>query len=151
MLWYGPSSERVWMQRRKKNWLKYTDFTEPKKITRRIYSNCSNYSSLFFKPTKFHCFPFCFIKNKFRVNCTSVLLILLFIHSTFFKGKEKSGIFVGFHWFFKRFFLTGWHFLVGSNCVSPDDNYGRLIDFLNQISKFSYLNAVDLSDFMMHQ
>jgi len=26
-----------------------------------------------------------------------------------------------------------------------------LIDFLNQISNISYLNVVDLTDFMMHQ
>jgi len=28
--------QRVWMQRRQKNWLKYTDFTDLKKITSRI-------------------------------------------------------------------------------------------------------------------
>jgi len=40
MVWYGPTSETVWMQRRQKNWLKYTDFsfTELKKITSRFYS-----------------------------------------------------------------------------------------------------------------
>jgi len=37
------------MQRRQKNRLKYIDFAELQKITSRIYSNCSNYSSLFFK------------------------------------------------------------------------------------------------------
>ena len=47
MDWYGPTSETAWMQRRQKNWLKYTDFTELKKITKRIYSNCSIDSSLF--------------------------------------------------------------------------------------------------------
>jgi len=30
------------------------------------------------------------------------------------------------------------------------DNYGRLIDFLSQISKVSYFNAIDLVDFFMH-
>ena len=45
MVWYGPTSERAWMQSRKKNWLNYADFTELKKITSRIYSNCTNYSS----------------------------------------------------------------------------------------------------------
>jgi len=44
----------------------------------------------------------CFFSlRKLTVNCTSVLLILLLLHSTFFKGKQKSGIlflvvFVGF-------------------------------------------------------
>jgi len=33
MVWYGPTSETAWIQRRQKNWLKYTDFTELKKIT----------------------------------------------------------------------------------------------------------------------
>jgi len=37
---YGPTSETVWMERRQK----YPDFTELKKITSRVYSNCSNYS-----------------------------------------------------------------------------------------------------------
>jgi len=53
MVWYGPTSETAWMQRRQKNWLKYTAFTELKKKTNRIYSNCSNYSSLFFNPSNF--------------------------------------------------------------------------------------------------
>jgi len=30
------------------------------------------------------------------------------------------------------------------------DNYGRLIDFLKQISKLSYFNLLDLADFMMY-
>ena len=30
MVWYGPTSETAWMQRKQKNWLKYTDFTELK-------------------------------------------------------------------------------------------------------------------------
>jgi len=47
MVWYGATSETVRMQRRQKSWLKYTNLTELKKITSRIYSNCSNYSSLF--------------------------------------------------------------------------------------------------------
>jgi len=28
MVWYGPTSETVWMQRKQKNWFKYTDFAE---------------------------------------------------------------------------------------------------------------------------
>jgi len=38
MVWYGPTSETAWMQRRQKKWLKNTDFAELKKITSRIYS-----------------------------------------------------------------------------------------------------------------
>jgi len=41
-------------------------------------------------------------------------------------------------------------FLIGSNYVSPKDNYGRLIDFVSHISKLSYFNVHDLADFMMH-
>jgi len=33
MVWYGTTSETVWMQRRQKYWLKYTDCTRLKKIT----------------------------------------------------------------------------------------------------------------------
>jgi len=63
VVWYGPTSERVWMQRRQKNWLKYTDFTEPKKIAIRINTNCLNYSFLF-KSFKFCCCSFCLIKKR---------------------------------------------------------------------------------------
>jgi len=31
------------------------------------------------------------------------------------------------------------------------DNYGRLIDFLSQISKLSNFNLHDLADFLMHR
>jgi len=41
--------------------------------------------------------------------------------------------------------------LVGSNYINPEDNCGRLIDFLSQISKLPYLNVLDLPDFMMYQ
>jgi len=61
MIWNGPKSKKVWMQRRQKNGLKYTDFAELKKITIRIYSNCSIYSSLFFKSFKFRCCLLCLI------------------------------------------------------------------------------------------
>jgi len=63
MVWYGPTSETAWIQRKLKNWLKYTNFTELKKITSRIYSNCSNHSSPFFTSFKFRCYSFCFIKK----------------------------------------------------------------------------------------
>jgi len=37
--------------------------------------------------------------------------------------------------------------------MNPIDNYGRLLDFLSQISKRSYFNVglLDLADFMMHR
>jgi len=38
-------------------------FTELNKTTRRTYSNCWNFSSLFFKSFKFLCCSFCFIKK----------------------------------------------------------------------------------------
>ena len=41
--------------------------------------------------------------------------------------------------------------LVGYSCNNkPEDNHGRETDFLSLISKFSYLNVVELADFMMH-
>jgi len=42
-------------------------------------------------------------------------------------------------------------FLVGSNCIIPENNYECLIDFLSQISKRSYFNLLDLADFMMNR
>ena len=47
------------MQRPQKNWLEYTDCAELKKITIRIYSNSSIYSSLFLSPLNF--IAVCFI------------------------------------------------------------------------------------------
>jgi len=41
-------------------------------------------------------------------------------------------------------------FFIGSNCINPEYNYGRLINFLSQISKLSYFNVLDVADFMMH-
>jgi len=87
MIWYGPTSETAWMQRRKKNWLKYADFTELKKTTSRIYSNCSNYASLFSSPSNFVAVRFLSLK-KFAVHCTSMLLILLFTSQYIFQKKS---------------------------------------------------------------
>jgi len=76
-----------------------------------------------------------------------VLLILL--HSTFFKGKVRSGIFGGFYCFSFRGLLKkgviyfGWVQL-------REVNYERLIDFLSQISKLSNFNLLEFADFMMH-
>jgi len=42
-------------------------------------------------------------------------------------------------------------FVVGSNYINLKDNYGYLMDFLSKISKLSYFNVLDLTDFMMHQ
>ena len=59
---------------------------------------------------------------------------------------------LGFTDFFSVFlYKPRWHFLVGSNCVKPEDNDGRVTDFMSLISKFSYLNVVDLADFIMRQ
>jgi len=40
--------------------------------------------------------------------------------------------------------------MVGSKYMNPEDNHGRLIDFLIQISNLSCFNVLDLTDFMMH-
>ena len=61
------------------------------------------------------------------------------------------GFLVGFIAFSKWAFKTktsdffGWFQL-----YNTEDNYGRLIDFLSQISKLSNFNMLDLADFMMH-
>ena len=140
MVWCGSSSETAWMQRRQKNWLKCTEFTEVKNITSRLYSNCSNYSSLFSSPffVAVH-----LVSWKTNSQLTAqVLLTLLFTSWHFFK---RVGFLVGFIVFFLVFFL------VGSNCINPENNYGCLTDFLSQISKLSYFNLLDLADFMMHR
>jgi len=41
--------------------------------------------------------------------------------------------------------------MVRSNYINPEDNYGRLIDLLSQISKLLYFNVHDLADFIMHR
>jgi len=56
------------------------------------------------------------------------------LHSTFFKGKVKNGIFGGFYCFLSVFFRV---LLVGSNYTNTEDNYGRSIEFLSQISELS--------------
>jgi len=50
---------------------------------------------------------------------------------------------VGFIVFFSGVFF-GW-----SDYINPENNYGCLIDFRNQISKLSYFNSLDLADFMI--
>jgi len=57
---------------------------------------------------------------------------------------------VGFIAFFKWAFKKMCFFLVGSNYINLEDDYGRLIDFLSQISKLSCFNVLDLPDFTMH-
>jgi len=59
------------------------------------------------------------------------------------------GYLVGFVVFLVDFKKPG-VFLVRSNCMNPEDNYERLIDFLSQISKLFYFNVLDLAEFMMH-
>ena len=95
MVSYSPTSETVWMQRRQKKWLKYTNFTELKKITSRIYSNCSNFSSLFSSPSNFVAVRFVSLKTV-QLTVQVCCLFHFSLHSTFFQGKEKSGIFDGF-------------------------------------------------------
>jgi len=86
MIWYGPRSEKVQMHRRQKNWLKYTDCAELKKITVKIYWNCSIYSSLFFKSIKFCCCSFCLIKKNLQLT-VQVSCLFYFLLSRFFNGK----------------------------------------------------------------
>jgi len=129
MVWYGPTSETAWMQRRQKNWFKRADFTELKKITRRIYSNFSKYS-LFFKSNKLRCCSFPFIKKNSQLTEQVCCLFYFLLHSTFFKGKVTSGFYCFFQWAFEN---TGWFSSVVCNYINIEDNCGRLIDFVNQI------------------
>jgi len=46
---------------------------------------------------------------------------------------------------FKKRVFFGWY-----NYMNSEDNYGRLVDFLRQISKLSYFNVLDIADFMVH-
>jgi len=145
MVWYGPISETAWMQRRqKKNWLKYTDFTELKKTTSGSYSNCSNYSSLFFKSFKFRCCSFYFI----AVNIEYAAYFTFSFIVQFSKENSRGGF-----WLVLLFFEVGFVkrviFLVGSNYINTVDNYERLIDLLRQISKLSNFNVLGLADFMI--
>jgi len=69
-----------------------------------------------------------------------LLLILSFTSYHIFQRKSKEWDF----WWVSCFFLNGLFqklvaFLVGSNNINTEDNYGRLIEFLSQISKLSYL------------
>jgi len=106
MVWYGPTSETVWMQKRLKNWLKYTDFAELKKITNRIYSNCSNYYSLFSQVLQISLLFILFdLKKNLQLLVKVCCLFYFFLHSIFFKGKVK-GVFGGFY----RFFSSGFYF-----------------------------------------
>jgi len=56
------------MQKRQDNWLKYADCAELKKITSRICSNYSNFSSLFVKSFKFRCYSFVSLKTSLRLT-----------------------------------------------------------------------------------
>jgi len=89
------------MQRRQKNWLKYTDCAELKKITIRIYSNCSIYSSIFFKSFKFHCCLFCLVKQILQLTIPVSCFIIFVLITRFFEGKLKTIFLVGFIVFFQ--------------------------------------------------
>jgi len=79
MTWYGPTSERVWMQTMQKNWLKYTDFTELKKTTSRLYLNCSIILLFCSSPSNFVAIRSVWLKKEFTVNCTNVLVLLILL------------------------------------------------------------------------
>jgi len=81
-----------------------------------------------------------------------VCCLFYFLPTVYFsKEKQRRGFLVGFTDFFSVFFIKPeWYFLVGSNYIKPEDNHGRVTDFLSLISIFSYLKLVDIADFMMH-
>jgi len=67
-------------------------------LVQHLYSAIFQYmvwygSSLFFKPFKFRCCSFCFIKEYVQSTAQVCCLFYFLLDSTFFKGKEKSGIF----------------------------------------------------------
>jgi len=73
MVWYSSNIRISFSAEKAENLIKYTDFTELKKITSRIYSNCSNYSSLILKSFKFRYCSFYFIKK-----CTSTQVLPMY-------------------------------------------------------------------------
>jgi len=87
MVWYVPTSELVWMQRRQKNRLKSAGFTELKKITSRSYSKCSNYSSLFSSRSNFVAIPFVSLKNNLQLNVQACCLFYFLVLVHFSKEK----------------------------------------------------------------
>ena len=78
----------------------YTDCVELKKITIRIYSNCSIYSFLFSSPSNFVAVRFVSLKNNLQLTVQVCCLLYFLLHGRLFKGKAKSGIYC----FFKCFF-----------------------------------------------
>ena len=80
MIWYGPTSETVWMQRRQKNWLKYIDCAERKKITIGIYWNRS-------KSFKSCCCSFFFDWKKMQITVQVSSLFHFFLLVDFSNEK----------------------------------------------------------------
>ena len=124
------------MQRRQKNWLKYTDCAELNKINITIF--CSIYSSLFSSPLNFVAVCFVWLKKLQLTVQVSCLFYFLFL-SIFFKGKVKNGFCGGFHWLFlsglfkiKRWIFLG-QFFLQQPCL---DSYKNLwfLKILIQIS-----------------
>ena len=60
------------------------------------------------------------------------------------------GFFVGFIVFFRWALKKTGVFFGWFNYINTEDSYGRLIDFLSQISKLYYFTVLDLADFIMH-
>jgi len=85
VVWYCPTSEIGWVQRRQKNWSKYTDFTELKKITSTAYSIFKLFFSVF--EVQISLLFVLFDLKKITVSCTSVLPILLYFKVHFSKEK----------------------------------------------------------------
>jgi len=89
------------------------------------------------------------IKNILQLTVQVCCSFYFLHHCTFF---EEDWDF----WWVLLFFSSGLFkksrvvFLVGSNYIKPEDNYGHLINFLSQVSKLTYFNVLGLADFMMH-
>jgi len=86
MVWYGPTSETIWMQRMQKIWLKYINFTELKKITTRIYSN---FRILFFQVLQILPLFFLFDSNKNFLLALQVCCLWYFL-----KERQRVGFIV---------------------------------------------------------
>jgi len=104
MVWYGPTSETAWMQRRETNWLPCSDFTELKKISSRICPNCSNYYFLFSSPSNFVAVRFVSLKNV-QLTVQAYCSCYFLLHNKFSKRTVKSGIFGELYCFFYVPFL----------------------------------------------
>jgi len=87
MVWHCPTSETASMQGRQKNWLKYTYFTELKKITSRIHSKLFELFFSFFQVDQISLLFVRFHEKSLQLTVQVCCLFYFLLHSTFCKRK----------------------------------------------------------------